>query len=192
MKKLTALISALSLLLVLCACSDPGAAGPESEEVSLEPASTQAVSEGPAQSTAPSGEPSAAPTEEIETPEPGEGSEPPSDAVSEAPAVTSTPAPAASQAPAATSTPAVAPDPTPTAEPDPTLEPTPAADPKAVARGLIGHPVSELYAAIGRPLSSDYAPGCVEPDSEDGELIYSGFTVYTVRTASREYVYDVL
>ena len=53
-------------------------------------------------------------------------------------------------------------------------------------------PVSELYEAIGQPISSDYAPGCVEPGSEDGELIYDGFTVYTVRTSTREYVYDVL
>lgn len=54
-------------------------------------------------------------------------------------------------------------------------------------------PVSELYAAIGQPISTpDYAPGCIEPDSEDGELHYDGFVVYTVRTATQEYVYDVL
>lgn len=65
---------------------------------------------------------------------------------------------------------------------------------KAIAEGLIDHPVSELYEAIGQPISTDYAPGCVgEEASEDGELVYDGFTVYTVRTATREeYVYDVL
>ena len=63
---------------------------------------------------------------------------------------------------------------------------------KAIAMSLIKHPVSELYDAIGQPISSDYAPGCVEPNSEDGELIYNGFTVYTVRTDTQEYVYDVL
>ena len=67
---------------------------------------------------------------------------------------------------------------------------------KAIAEGLIGRPVTELYDAIGEPTSSDYAPGCLGPEgspSEDGELFYDGFTVYTVRTDSQEeYVYDVL
>ena len=84
--------------------------------------------------------------------------------------------------------------PTPTPEPAATPEPTSAADLKAIALELSERraPVDELYAAIGYPISSDYAPGCVEPGSEDGELIYDGFTVYTVRTATEEYVFDVL
>ena len=125
MKKLTALISALALMFLLCACS--GAAGDTpSESVSQAPEASQTVSDGPVQNTE-----------------------------------------------------------------DPVETPT---DPKAIAIELSERraPVSELYAAIGEPSFSDYAPGCIEPDSEDGELHYDGFVVYTVRTATREYVYDVL
>ena len=125
MKKLTALISALALMFLLCACSGE-AGGTPSESVSQTPAASQAVSDGPIQNTA----------GPVETP----------------------------------------------------------ADPKAIAIELSERraPVSELYAAIGEPIFADYEPGCLEPDSEDGELHYDGFVVYTVRTATREYVYDVL
>ena len=50
--------------------------------------------------------------------------------------------------------------------------------------------LDELYAAIGKPLSSDYAPSCLI-DGDDGELIYDGFTVYTERDATSETVYEV-
>ena len=169
MKKLTALISVLALLLALSACSDQ-AGSTQSESVPPgSEAVSQAVSENPTQDIPPSKgpEPSADPSEDLGSPEPSEEL-PPSEDIPETPS------------------------PTPTPEPAATPEPTPAADLKAVAESLIGRPVSELYAAIGQPLASDYAPGCVEPESEDGELIYNGFTVYTVRTATREYVYDVL
>mgnify|MGYP001045206213 CR=1 FL=1 len=64
---------------------------------------------------------------------------------------------------------------------------------KETALGLIDQPVSELYAAIGQPLSADYAPSCLEVGGEDGELTYDGFTVYTVKSADgSETVYDVL
>ena len=56
---------------------------------------------------------------------------------------------------------------------------------------MVGRPVSELYAAIGRPLSSDYAPSCLDLDGEDGELTYNGFVVYTTRGADYETVYAV-
>ena len=137
MKKLTTLISILALLLFLCACSQ--AEGTPSENVSQDPAASQAVSDGPVRDT---GTPST-PAGETDTPVPsGE----------------------------------------------------PSADLKAIALELSERraPVSELYDAIGEPSFSDYAPGCVEPNSEDGELHYDGFVVYTVRTATQEYVYDVL
>ncbi len=54
----------------------------------------------------------------------------------------------------------------------------------------MGRPVSELYAAIGRPISSDYAPSCLI-DGEDGELVYDGFIVYTEKGADYETVYAV-
>ena len=109
----------------------------------------------------------------------------------------------------ATNPPATNPPATSTPEPtnppaDPTDSPADPTDPPAaptedaagedlreIAMSLIDHDVSELYDAIGEPISSDYSPGCLEPNSEDGELVYDGFVVYTVRTEEREYVYDV-
>ena len=54
-------------------------------------------------------------------------------------------------------------------------------DKLAKAESLIGHPVSDLYAAIGRPTKGSlYASSCNGP-GEDGELYYDGFTVYTYK-----------
>lgn len=181
MKKLTALISALALLLSLCACSGQSGST-KSAGLSPEPgAASQAVNED--QNNESVKEPPVTPVVETNAPKSSEEPQPSADA----PEI-SAPAPD----PAPTPEPAPAPDPAPKPEQAPDPEPVPVSDPKTTAQGLIGHPVSELYAAIGQPISSDYAPGCLEPDSEDGELIYNGFTVYTVRTATREYVYDVL
>ncbi len=58
-------------------------------------------------------------------------------------------------------------------------------------KGLVGRPVSELYAAIGKPLSSDYAPSCLDLEGEDGELVYDGFVVYTLKNASGETIDSV-
>lgn len=79
----------------------------------------------------------------------------------------------------------------PVPEPAPEPAPAPAADPKTVAQGLVGRPVSELYAAIGRPTASDYSPSCLV-DGEDGELYYNGFTVYTTKEGNSETVYAVM
>lgn len=81
--------------------------------------------------------------------------------------------------------------PAPKPEPAPEPESAPAADPKTVAQGLVGRPVSELYAAIGRPTASDYSPSCLV-DGEDGELYYNGFTVYTTKEGNSETVYAVM
>ena len=56
---------------------------------------------------------------------------------------------------------------------------------------FIGQSVSSLIAAIGQPLSWDYAPSCLG-SGEDGELIYNGFTVYTYREGGSETVVDVI
>lgn len=66
----------------------------------------------------------------------------------------------------------------------------PAADKKALAEGCIDQNVSELYALIGEPESSDYAPSCLV-DGEDGTLYYDGFVVYTTREGDVETVYYV-
>ena len=56
----------------------------------------------------------------------------------------------------------------------------------------IGKPLSELQEKIGLPESENYASSCLG-DGEDGELHYSGFTVYTYRdTDGTENVYDVV
>lgn len=66
----------------------------------------------------------------------------------------------------------------------PTEAPTEAADPvadrKALAESCIDKDISELYALIGEPASSEYAPSCLV-EGEDGALYYDGFVVYTTR-----------
>lgn len=73
---------------------------------------------------------------------------------------------------------------------EPAPEPEAEPDLFTTARELIGEDVAVLYAAIGEPNSSDYAPSCLV-DGEDGELYYDEFVVYTQRTASGETVYYV-
>ena len=60
----------------------------------------------------------------------------------------------------------------------------------ALAESCIDKPVAELYALIGEPNSSDYAPSCMG-DGEDGNLYYDGFIVYTYREGDTETVYYV-
>ena len=90
----------------------------------------------------------------------------------------------------------VATDPTPT-EPDPT-EPEATEPPETqptepdlsdfeLAQSCIDLSVEELYALIGEPESSDYAPSCLNPGvGEDGNLYYDGFVVYTYREGDTE------
>ena len=63
-------------------------------------------------------------------------------------------------------------------------------DPRALAFQCIGKSVDELYAAIGYPNDSLYAPSCMG-DGDDGELYYSWFTVITYREGGVETVVDV-
>ena len=98
-----------------------------------------------------------------------------------APAPEATPVPEITPVP--TPEPTAAPEPTPEPSPEPTPMPPPACDLKDLAAALIGSDVSELYEAIGYPVSSSYAPSCLG-DGEDGELVYDGFTVYTFKAAS--------
>lgn len=65
------------------------------------------------------------------------------------------------------------------------------ADLKALAESCIDKNVSELYALIGEPNSSDYAPSCLVQGGEDGMLYYDGFVVYTTREGDVETVYYV-
>ena len=61
---------------------------------------------------------------------------------------------------------------------------------KALAMSCIDKDISELYALIGKPNSSDYASSCLV-DGEDGMLYYDGFVVYTTRENGVEKVYYV-
>lgn len=113
------------------------------------------------------------------------------------PVETSEPTPAPTSTPETPSTPEVTPTPVPAATPAPTPAPdtqtTPVsdADPKATAQGLVGSDISALYAAVGYPTSSSYAPSCLG-EGEDGELLYDGFTVYTYRENGVETIQTVL
>ncbi|MBQ9249573.1 MAG: hypothetical protein IJ179_04305 [Oscillospiraceae bacterium] len=84
---------------------------------------------------------------------------------------------------------------TPTAEAGSEAEPAAQADEalKAAAAACIEKSVEDLYAAIGEPNGSSYAPSCLNPGSlgEDGELYYDGFTVYTYKESDSEIVKDV-
>ena len=52
--------------------------------------------------------------------------------------------------------------------------------PLEAAKAFEGAPLEDPLAAVGGPLSSDYAPSCLG-EGEDGNLYYDGFTVYTYR-----------
>lgn len=61
--------------------------------------------------------------------------------------------------------------------------------PFELAQSCIDQSVEELYALIGEPESSDYAPSCLNPDvGQDGNLYYDGFIVYTYREGEVETV----
>ena len=79
-------------------------------------------------------------------------------------------------------------------EETPQLEETGIDDEKyQIALGLIDEVAEELYKAIGYPESQDYGPSCLgEPGSEDGQLDYEGFSVFTLVQDGVETIVDVL
>lgn len=95
-----------------------------------------------------------------------------------------TASPSSGTVPQQTTTPSAEPEPSTPSEPEPQeVE----ADLKSIAEGYMDQSVSSLYAAIGKPTSSDYAPSCLG-DGDDGELYYNGFVVYTYREGESETV----
>ena len=157
--KRIALFALTVLVLLLCACTKTPA----------QP--TPAPTAAPASATPAT----AAPTEASATPSP-----------------TPEPTPAPTPEPTPESTPSPTPEPTPEPTPAPTPAPTEApamssAEKKAIAEGYIDRDVEELYAAIGKPDSSDYAPSCLG-EGDDGNLYYDGFIVYTYREDGMETV----
>lgn len=72
------------------------------------------------------------------------------------------------------------------------VDTTAAQDPAELAKSCIDKSVDELFALIGEPESSDYAPSCLNPgQGEDGMLYYDGFVVYTYKEGDTETVEDV-
>lgn len=61
---------------------------------------------------------------------------------------------------------------------------------KSIAQSYVGKDVGSLIAAIGGPKSRSYAPSCLG-EGQDGELRYSGFTVYTYKENGKETVQHV-
>ena len=61
----------------------------------------------------------------------------------------------------------------------------------AVAESFVGGEAAELIAAIGEPISADYASSCLG-SGEDGILEYEDFLVYTYRNGESERVDTVL
>lgn len=181
-KKLIPLLAgALSAALLLSACGGR-----------TEPTPEPAVPPAPSQEA----RPTAAVTSLPETPPPGPTTDAPSEPAPEstpaptAPAETAKPTPTPAQAgtpkPEPTQAPAVN---TPAPTPEPTREPP--AVTKQAAMAYIGQSAASLAAALGQPLSKDYAPSCMG-SGEDGEWSYPGFTVYTYREGGSETVVDVI
>ncbi len=61
-----------------------------------------------------------------------------------------------------------------------------------IALGLVDEVVEELYKAIGYPEFQDYGPSCLEPGTEEGQLDYKGFSVFTRIKDGVETITDVL
>lgn len=206
MKKRLVIALALALLVSLTACGGQGGNVQPPEDPpsgnSQQPDPTPDTDPQPDQQPSPSqpedSDPVQTPDEDGGAPaagdaaDPGQSSQQPEDSGSEETATesqtSSQPAPEPEPEPAQDPEPAPDPEPTPDPEPEPEASPE---DLKAIAQGLIGRPVSELYDAIGQPLSADYSPSCLDLDTDDGELTYDGFIVYTAGAPDNEVVYDV-
>ena len=102
---------------------------------------------------------------------------------------TKTPTTQATQTPTTQATQAPTEEPTEAPTTEATEPETTAAEPSdfELAQSCIDKSVAELYALIGEPESSDYAPSCLG-DGEDGNLYYDGFIVYTYREGDEETV----
>ena len=100
------------------------------------------------------------------------------------------PAPAATEAPAA---PVQEATPEPAPETEAPVETAPSVEEiKAKILEMQGEDVQALIDWLGEPLSRDYASSCLITGGQDGELVYDGFTVYTLVDADgNETIYDV-
>ena len=54
-----------------------------------------------------------------------------------------------------------------------------------------GQPVEDLIEWLGEPISREYSSSCLIDGGQDGQLVYEGFTVYTlVEKDGTETIYD--
>ncbi len=54
-----------------------------------------------------------------------------------------------------------------------------------------GQPVEDLIEWLGEPISREYSSSCLIDGGQDGQLVYEGFTVYTlVQADGTETIYD--
>ena len=195
MKKLTVIVT-LCLLLMLAACGgndapDAGAdtmAGTADTAAQANP-TADATQGAPVLNAEPKPEgetdPLDAETAEGAAPEEGERPAGQPAAITEAPAPKQEPKSESKPEPKEEKPEAVQEKP---AEKAPAPEPTAATAEEASA--YIGKDVSSLLSALGNPLNRTYAPSCLG-EGEDGELTYSGFTVYTYREGDSEKVQAV-
>ena len=80
------------------------------------------------------------------------------------------------------------------AEPEPTEEPAPVEEEPSLmelAESFVGGEAADMIAAVGEPVSADYAPSCLG-SGEDGILEYADFLVYTYWEGGSERVDTVL
>ncbi|MBR0355028.1 MAG: hypothetical protein IJK35_06620 [Oscillospiraceae bacterium] len=107
-------------------------------------------------------------------------------APTEAPAA----APVQETAPEETAAPEQEAAPAPEAESEDASENDPAATVEQVL-AMQGQSVDDLIEWLGEPLSREYSSSCLVDGGQDGQLVYEGFTVYTlVQPDGTETVYD--
>lgn len=191
MRKLSVLL-AVCLLLALAACGGNDTAGTDAgsnaaagtTDTAAANPTVDATRGAPVLNTQPKPEGETDPLDAASTGEASSEEEQPAEqpaTVAEAPKPEPKPAPK----------PDPEPEPEPAEKPAPVEEaPTPAAATAEEASAYIGQDVSSLISALGNPVNRSYAPSCLG-EGEDGELNYSGFTVYTYREGDSEKVQAV-
>ena len=199
MKKLTAMLLALTLCFGLAACGgntaqddtkdesqtvQTGKTEDKKDEVKTEEKSDETKTEDAKTETKTDDKPSTDSKTEDKTNEtkPGTSSTNTTTAKPSAPASTSKPS--ASTSKPAASAPASKPAASAPAETKPAEPAKPTA---SQASGYVGSSASALESALGAPTSKSYSPSCMG-EGEDGIWTYDGFTVYTYKEGGSETV----
>ena len=188
MKKLTALLLALTLCFGLAACGGNTAKDDtKDDQQTVETGKTEDTKDKTAaedQSDA-ANKDAAAEDKPADTADADKSADTKSDAAKpvESKPVTGTANAAASKPNSTASAPASKPAASKPAE----SKPEPAKPTASQANGYVGSSASALESALGAPSSKSYSPSCMG-DGEDGVWTYDGFTVYTYRENGTETV----